>query len=73
VSLYLLDWDGAGATARSERVEVLDAGTGAVLDAQAVSGFGGGRYLSWNVAGAVRFRVTAVAGYNAAVSGLFFG
>jgi hypothetical protein len=70
VSAYFLDWDGGG---RAQRVEVLDAATGAVLDARAVSGFGGGTYLTWDLAGAVVLRVTRTAGPNAVLSGLFFG
>ena len=71
VSLYFLDWDGAG---RSQKVEALDAATGAVLDTRTVSGFQGGTYLSWTVTGKVRFRITnLVAGNNAVLSGVFFG
>jgi hypothetical protein len=70
VTLYLLDWD---STARGERVEVLDAVTGAVLDSRDVSGFNGGLYLSYSVTGHVVFRFTQLAGANAVLSGLFFG
>jgi hypothetical protein len=71
VALYLLDWDGGGG--RSERVDVLDAATGAVLDSRTASNFGGGEYLVWSLGGHVQFRVTRLAGPNAALSGLFFG
>jgi hypothetical protein len=70
VALYALDWDGAG---RSERVDVLDAATGAVLDSRVLSAFGGGEYLSWDLTGHVVLKVTNLAGPNAVVSGLFFG
>jgi hypothetical protein len=70
VALYFLDWD---STRRSERVEVLDAGTGTVLDSQTVSGFNGGKYLVWNLQGHVQFRITALQGDNAVLSGLFLG
>jgi parallel beta-helix repeat protein len=70
VTLYLLDWD---STARAERVEVLDAATGTVLDSRDVSGFNGGLYLSYSVTGHVIFRFTQLAGANAVLSGLFFG
>jgi hypothetical protein len=70
VTLYLLDWD---STARGERVEVLDALTGAVLDTRDVSGFNSGLYLSYSVTGHVVFRFTQLAGANAVLSGLFFG
>jgi hypothetical protein len=72
VALYALDWDNYGP--RSERIDVLDAGTGTVLDSQTVSSFAGGQYLVWNVAGHVQFRITnLVNGSNAVISGLFFG
>jgi hypothetical protein len=70
VSLYFLDWDTQG---RTERVDVIDPSTGAVLDTRTVTGFSGGTYLSWDVTGHVAFRITGTAGPNAVVSGLFFG
>ena len=69
VSLYALDYDGLG---RSERIDVLDAAGGAVLDSRTISGFAGGQYLSWKLSGHVVLRVTNLAGTNAVVSGLFF-
>jgi predicted outer membrane repeat protein len=69
-ALYLLDWDGAG---RSERIDVLDAASGSTLDSRTVSGFQGGQYLVYNLSGHVQVRVTALAGANAVLSGLFFG
>lgn len=69
VALYVLDWDRNG---RSERIQVLDAQTAAVLDTQDVSNFTGGRYLIWNIKGSVTFKVTFTAGGNGVVSGLFF-
>ena len=62
LALYALDWDQQG---RSERIEVLDAATGAVLDAQTISNFGQGQYLVWKVSGHVVVRVTRLAGPNA--------
>jgi hypothetical protein len=70
VSLYLVDWDGQG---RAERVDVVDPATGAVLDSRTISNFAGGQYLSWTVTGRVTLRVTATAGPNAVLSGIFFG
>ena len=70
VSLYMTDWENAG---RSQKIEVLDAATGAVLDTRTVSGFGGGVWLSWDLAGAVQFRVTKISGINAVLNGVFFG
>ena len=70
VSAYFLDWDRNG---RSQTVEVLDAATGALLDARTVSDFAGGKYLTWDLSGSVRIRVTRSGGVNAVLSGLFFG
>jgi hypothetical protein len=73
VALYALDWDGYGG-GRSERVDVLDAVSGGVLDSRTISGFGQGQYLSWNLSGNVVIRVTNLnAASNAVVNGLFFG
>ncbi|MDG3003703.1 NPCBM/NEW2 domain-containing protein [Paludisphaera mucosa] len=69
VSLYAVDWDGS---ARAQRIEVVDAATGQVLDTRDVASFNGGVYLTWNVSGHVLFRVTRTAGVNAVVSGVFF-
>jgi subtilisin family serine protease len=70
LALYLLDWDSSG---RSERIDILDAGSNAVLDSRTVSSFSSGTYLSWNLTGHVQLRFTTLAGPNAVVSGLFFG
>jgi hypothetical protein len=73
LALYALDWDGYGG-GRSERIDVLDAATNAVLSTQTISSFGQGEYLSWNIAGHVKIVVTNLnAGSNAVVNGLFFG
>ncbi len=72
VALYVLDWDSYGP--RRQTIEVLDAGSGTVLDTRAVTAFQGGQYLVWNVKGHVMLRVrNDNAGYNAVVNGLFFG
>lgn len=70
VAIYCLDWDSGGA--RAERIDVLDAATGAVLDTRAIANFVNGQYLVWNLRGHVRLRVTRTAGSNGVVSGLFF-
>jgi PKD repeat protein len=70
VSLYALDWDSQG---RSERIQVLNASSGAVLNTQTISSFSGGEYLTWNVSGHVQFKVTSLGGNSAVVSGLFIG
>jgi hypothetical protein len=69
ISLYALDWDGKG---RSERIDVVDATTGIVLDSRTVSSFDGGVYLTWEVKGDVRFVINRVAGDDAVISGIFF-
>ncbi len=69
VSLYLDDWDRQD---RAERVDVLDASTGAVLASEAVSRFYTyGKYISFNVSGHVVFQVVCTGGLNAVVNGLF--
>jgi hypothetical protein len=73
LALYLLDWDGYQG-GRSERVDILDASTGAVLSSQTVSSFQSGVYLVWNVSGHVQLRITNLNGAaNAVLRGLFFG
>jgi len=71
VALYLLDWD-SSLGPRSERVDVLDGSTGAVLDSHTVSGFAGGQYLVWKLTGHLRLQVTNTGPRNAVASGLFF-
>jgi hypothetical protein len=71
VALYLLDWDGGGG--RSERIDVLDAASGKVLDSQTAASFSGGEYLVWSLGGHVQLRITKLSGPNAVLSGLFFG
>jgi len=70
LSLYCLDWDAAGP--REERIDILDASTGNVLDSRTVTSFIDGEYLTWNISGNVTVRVTDLQGANAVVSGLFW-
>ena len=70
VTIYGLDWDLQG---RSQRIDVLNTATLAVLDSRTLSGFQTGQYLTWRVTGDVILRVTRLGGPNAVVSGLFFG
>jgi hypothetical protein len=73
VSLYALDWDKLGG-GRDERIDVLSAATGKVLDSRTISGFSGGEYLSWTLQGHVILKVTNLnPKSNAVLSGLFFG
>ncbi|AMV40931.1 fibronectin type III domain-containing protein [Planctomyces sp. SH-PL62] len=69
VGLYALDWN---SSSRSQRIDVLDAGTGALLDSRTLSDFNGGVYATWEIAGHVRFRVTKLEGANAMIAGIFF-
>ena len=69
VSLYALDYDRIG---RSERIDILDPATGALLDSQNVSSFVGGQYLSWKLKGHVQIRVTNTGSRNAVLSGVYF-
>ena len=70
LSAYFLDWD---STSRSERIDVVDAATGTVLDTRSISSFHNGAYLVWNISGHVQLRITKLGGANAVLSGLFFG
>ena len=56
---------------RVERIEVLDATTGVVLDTRTGANFGGGQYWVWDIAGRVRFRITNTGPGNAVLSGVF--
>jgi hypothetical protein len=70
VAIYGLDWDGNN---RSERLDVLDAGTDIVMDSRTISSFNGGEYLVWNLRGHVKIKVTKTGPKTAVVSGLYFG
>ena len=73
VALYAVDWD-SFAGPRSEKVEILDATSGAVLDTRTISNFQAGQYLFWNLTGHIQFRISNLLnGSNAVVNGLFFG
>jgi len=67
---YFLDWDSDNQ--RVQRVELLDASSGAVLSNTVISNFSAGVYLSWPVRGELRLRLTSLAGLGAVVSGFFF-
>ncbi len=69
LTAYFLDWD---TTARRQNIQIED-GNGNVLSIQSlVTSFHDGVYLSWNVSGHVRLRVTLAGGANPVMSGLFF-
>ncbi len=69
IALYMLDWDRLG---RSERIDILDGDTNALLDTRSLSSFAGGQYLVWKLGGHVVVRITNLNNVNAVVSGLFF-
>ena len=68
LAIYSLDWNYLG---RTERIDVLDASTNAVLDTRTISNFTNGVYALWNVTGHVRLRITRTGGKNAVISGIF--
>ncbi len=68
LELYLLDWDNKG---RSEKVQISDAKTGAVLATASASSFQGGTYLDFTVSGNVLITLTNQGGANAVLNGLF--
>ena len=70
VALYFLDWNSLG---RGERVQILDAATGAVLDSRSVAAFSQTpQYLVWTLSGHVSIKIARTSGANAVVSGIFF-
>src|SRR5262249_46550464 len=56
LSFYLLDW--GGSNWRSERIQLIDAATGSVVDTQSASSFAGGLYLTWQVSGNLVIKIT---------------
>ncbi len=70
LELYVLDYNGGNA--RSEQIQLSNAGTGAVLSSETVSSFSNGAYLNWTISGNVLITITKKAGANAVLSGLFF-
>jgi hypothetical protein len=71
IGIYAVDWDHHN---RKERIDVVDASTGTVLDTRTTSSFDGGEYVSWNLSGHIRLVITDLTGgRNAVISGLFFG
>jgi hypothetical protein len=68
ISFYSLDWDHQS---RMQKIEVIDAGSGAVLHTTTYSGFENGVYHSYDVKGNVKFRFTRVGPLNAVLSAVF--
>ncbi len=71
VAIYCHDYD---STAGNQQVAILDAATGATLDALLLTNFTSGSYVVWTITGHVKIRITnASSGSKAVLSGLFFG
>jgi RHS repeat-associated protein len=72
VAFYCLDWDYNDV--RAQKVEIIDAASGAVLDSRNMSAYRNGQYAVWNLRGYVKikFTYTGPAGLNAVASGVFF-
>jgi PKD repeat protein len=71
VAIYSLDWD---STTRAETFEIDDANLGTVLDGpRPLANFNGGDYVVWDIKGHVIIKLVCTGGYNAVVSGIFFG
>ena len=70
VALYLLDWPAIAG--RAEQIQITSAATGAVLDTETVTNFGGGDYLQWELSGSVAITVEGLAYRRSLLSGIFF-
>jgi hypothetical protein len=69
ISLYATDYDSSG---RAERIDIIDAASGSVLDTRTLTQFSGGQFPVWNITGHVTIRVTQLLGPNAVISAIFF-
>jgi hypothetical protein len=70
VALYMLDFS---RVSQMQRLDVIDAITGQILDTRDVTDFGDGRYLSWSLRGHIQIRfINTANGKNATLSGIFF-
>jgi len=70
VALYALDYDNQG---RVETIQIVDPATNNVVSSQVLSNFSNGVYLIGYISGNVKINVTASAGANAVISGVFWG
>ena len=77
VAVYALDWD-TFEGGRAETIQILDASTNVVLDAETIPNgaitkvnFTNGTYLVWNITGHVKINVVLAGGGNVVVSGIF--
>jgi hypothetical protein len=70
LGLYCVDWNNQGGT---QTVQVLDAGTGALLDTENLASYSNGVYLVWDVVGHVQFSFTeSPTNLARMLSGIFF-
>jgi hypothetical protein len=70
ITLYFLDWDRKG---RRSAVEIFDLETRRLIaPVRIVRDYSGGRYLTYQYKGSIRFRINHVRGPSAALSGIFF-
>ena len=69
VTLYLADY---GNKHRSERIQVINSATGALLTSEDFSNFSKGVFASFSISSSSTFRIIDTAGPNAVVSGFFF-
>jgi len=75
LEVYVVDDQNGGAQLRSEKLQVLDGNTDAVLyDSGSFTNFTGGVYYKWSVTGHVKINVinTSTNGTDAVINGLFF-
>lgn len=69
IALYVMDWD---LNSKSERIDILDASSNAVLNSQTVTNYTHGKYLIWTVRGHVKIKMTNLGPFNGVINGLFF-
>lgn len=69
MAAYFVDPD---RSSRVQQVEVVDAATNEVLSSVRLRDFRNGTYLSWEITGSVKLRITRIEGPNAVFSGIFF-
>ncbi|MGH7176873.1 MAG: hypothetical protein ACREJC_05795, partial [Tepidisphaeraceae bacterium] len=68
VSLYFQDYGDKG---RMQKIEFYDPASGNMLSQHAITDFSRGKFMTWEVSGHVKVKITRVAGPNAVVSGVF--
>jgi predicted esterase len=70
VAIYCIDWN---TKERKQKIDVVDAKSGKVLDTRKLQDFSEGRYLVWDLSGDIKLTFTLESGRNAVLSGMFFG